>query len=310
MPRQPRIDYEGAWHHVMNRGQARRAIFRNEDDLLLFLDEIENTVQRFEIEVHAYSLMPNHYHMLVRSVHGNLSEAMQQLGGDYTQKFNVRHKRDGAVFRGRFKSQLIEEARYLKYLIAYIHLNPLRANLVTQIDSHDAWTSHRSYMKLDPAPTWLTRGFFMKAFGSRARLEEYQLSLHSKRTIWPEEFILATGWFKTEAGSKKAAGTSSSTKEVTTEKLLKAICRVTGAKRMRLTQSVRGPGGNPERRFAVWAMRKSTFLTHKQIAKLLKMTSDHVARDIRRSRAKIEDFDKWVGQWQQLFPAKVSIVRV
>ena len=150
----------------------------------------------------------------------------------------------------------------------------------------------------------------MKAFGSRARLEDYQLSLHQKRVQWPEEFILATGWFKTEAGSKEVDGSGGSMREITAEKLIKAICRVTGATRQRLMQSVRGPGGNPERRFAVWAMRRSTFLTHKQIAELLEMTPEHVARDVRRSRAKIEDFDKWVDRWQELFPAKVSIVRV
>ena len=311
MPRPPRIDYEGAWHHVMNRGRNREIIFRNDDDLLAFLDELQRVVGRFGVEVHAYSLMPNHYHLLVRSVHGNLSDAMQRLGSDYSRRFNLRHGGDGSVFRGRFKSELVEEARYLKYLIAYIHLNPLRANLVTRIDSDYAWTSHRAYMKRDKAPSWLTRKFFQKVFKTPEKLEAYLLSLHNKGTKWPEEFILSTGWFKRRAGKpSKADNSQSAMKKMSPEKLLNAICRVTGASPERLTESIRGSRGNPERRFAVWAMKNSTFMTHRQIAALLQMTPDQVGKDIQRSRAKIEAFESWVEKWQEAYPGKMSIVRV
>ena len=107
MPRKPREDWPGAWQHVMNRGRNRDIIFRDDEDADVFLYLIGEMCSIYEVEVHAYSLMPNHYHLLVRSVHGNLSDAMQYLGATYTQKYNARHGGEGGLFRGRFKSQAI-----------------------------------------------------------------------------------------------------------------------------------------------------------------------------------------------------------
>lgn len=102
MPRKPRVDFPGAWHHVMHRGARRAPIFRTDRDVLRFLRVLDETVSQFLIEVHAYALMPNHYHLLVRSVHGNLSPAMRHLNANYTQKANRVHRWDGPLFRGRF----------------------------------------------------------------------------------------------------------------------------------------------------------------------------------------------------------------
>ena len=84
MARKLREDWVGAWHHVMNRGRSRQTIVRDDDDAFAFLDVVGDTCEVFEIEVHAYSVMPNHYHLLIKSVHGNLSAAMQYLGASYT----------------------------------------------------------------------------------------------------------------------------------------------------------------------------------------------------------------------------------
>jgi len=306
MARQPRIDYEGAWHHVMNRGRNRDIIFRDHKDQLAFLDELDNIVQHFGIEVHAYSLMPNHYHLLVRSPHGNLSAAMQSLGRDYSQRFNLRHGGDGALFRGRFKSQLVEDGRYLKHLVAYIHLNPLRANLVSRIYSDGAWTSHRAYTARETAPPWLCRKFFLKVFKSADLLEAFALSLHRGAEEWPPEMLLTTGWFSS-AGKKSDKYHAEAAKTVTAEQLLADIGTVTSALQERLMTGIAGPKGNPERRFAVWVLRKKTFMTHAQIGALLQMSANQVARDLARSREKINEFKDWMNAWESLYPAKVLI---
>ncbi|MDD5308546.1 MAG: transposase [Deltaproteobacteria bacterium] len=110
----------------------------------MFLDLLGEMAARHEIEVHAYSLMPNHDHLLLRSLHGNLSRGMRRLNADYTQRVNRIHGWDGPVFRGRFRSELVRDEPSLPYVLAYIHLNPLRAGLVTRLQS-ERWTSHRAY---------------------------------------------------------------------------------------------------------------------------------------------------------------------
>ena len=97
MARTRRIDFPGAWHHVMGRGARRESIFRDEGDCLIFLESVEATVNRFGLEVHSYALMPNHYHLLVGSVRGNLSRSMQKLLSSFVLGLNRCHKWDGPV---------------------------------------------------------------------------------------------------------------------------------------------------------------------------------------------------------------------
>jgi REP element-mobilizing transposase RayT len=122
MARPLRILYENAWYHVMNRGASRIKTFYNDDNYKLFLDLLSDTYQRFNLETHAYCLMPNHYHLLVRTPLANLSRCMRHIDGLYTQKFNRIGKRDGALFRGRYKAILIDADSYLLQLSRYIHL--------------------------------------------------------------------------------------------------------------------------------------------------------------------------------------------
>ena len=193
MTRPPRIDFPGAWHHVMHRGARRAPIFTLTEHCGLFLALVEKVAARHELEVHAFALMPNHYHLLVRSRRGNLPDAMRELNGAYTRRANELHRWDGPLFRGRYHSQLVEDESALPYILAYIHLNPLRANLVTRVDS-DCWTSHGAYLGRPHEPQWLTRGYFLGLFGSGAALQEYVLDLHRGKTVWPDDFSLREGW--------------------------------------------------------------------------------------------------------------------
>ena len=109
MGRKPREDFPGAWHHVMHRGARRAPVFLEDEHCLLFLSLLENTIEQYEVEIHGFSLMPNHYHLLLRSRHGNLSDAMQYLNGNYTRQVNTPRRWDGPVFKGRYTAKLVRD---------------------------------------------------------------------------------------------------------------------------------------------------------------------------------------------------------
>jgi len=294
MARKPRIDYPGAWHHVMHRGARRAPIFNSDDHCGTFLGYVAAAVEMFEVEVHAYSLMPNHYHLLVRSPHGNLSRAMRHLNAGYTQHVDAMHGWDGPVFRGRFHSELVRNEASLPFVLAYVHLNPLRAGLVTRLDS-DCWTSHRAYLGRDPAPDWLTRGYFLSLFGSAKGLHSYVGDVHRKRVAWPDGMSLDTGWMN--EGETTAAGNIEApiaTRFAEPRIVIASVCEVAGIRRVELSRAVCGPHANPPRRLAVFALRRWTTLTHGQIGAALDMSPTQVANVLRRFDASAEPLKTWV----------------
>ncbi len=160
-----RIEHPGAWYHVMNRGACRQPIF-NCRHLELFLDLLAEISLKFNIEVHAYCLMDNHYHLLLHTPIGNLSKAMQHLSSLYTVRYNGLEKRtDGPSFRGRFKSKNIESENYLIRVSRYIHLNPYHAKML-KMPEHYEWSSFAAYINKANSPAWLHKAETMCFFES------------------------------------------------------------------------------------------------------------------------------------------------
>ena len=161
-----RIEYPGAWYHVMNRGAGRKNIFLSDEDHLAFLSLLAEISETFHIEIHAYSLMGNHYHLLLHTPEGGLSRAIRHLNGVYTIRFNRRHKTDGPLFRGRYKARIVDTEEYLLELVRYIHLNPVQAGLCDNPVKH-RWTSHGMYMKGNGNGHFLITGEVLGRFGRR-----------------------------------------------------------------------------------------------------------------------------------------------
>ena len=138
----------------MSRGNARQDIYRSDDDRKLFLSLLEDLSERYEIEVYAYVLMNNHYHLLLKTKHANLSKAMQWFGTTYTRKFNLIHLTSGHLFQGRFKSIIVENDAYLLRLSCYIHRNPLKAGIVQKLSDYP-WSSYPFYAYKKKPPIWL-----------------------------------------------------------------------------------------------------------------------------------------------------------
>lgn len=173
MARPLRIEYSGAWYHVLNRGRRKETVFFSDGDYRKFLSLLGDVTDLFAAEIHAYSLMPNHYHLLICTPNGNISRIMRHLNGVYTQYINTKYKTEGSLFRGRFKSILINDEEYLLELVRYIHRNPYKAKLEKRIGEH-RWTSHRGYMRETYAPEWLRVKEVLRRFsryGKAARRE-------------------------------------------------------------------------------------------------------------------------------------------
>jgi len=202
MGRAWRIEYEGALYHVLSRGNEGREIFYGDDDRRLFMATLGDMAERFEIDLHAYVLMNNHYHLLFRTRRPNLSRAMQWFGVTYTNRFNAKNGRIGHLFQGRFKNMLIESDAYLMRLSLYIHRNPLRAGMVTRLADH-RWSSYRAYAYGEKGPHWLKTEEILAQFGNpgdrhAAYREEMQRYSQEEARIWEDlrhGFILGTKTF-------------------------------------------------------------------------------------------------------------------
>src|SRR5436309_422779 len=127
MPRPARIEFPGAIYHVMSRGVARTSTFLDDSEYLRFLCRLGMIVRKGILVVHAYCLMPNHFHLLLETPFGHLGRAMQTLLGSYAQRFNECHDRVGHLWQGRYRGLLVEDGDYFLECSRYIHLNPVRA---------------------------------------------------------------------------------------------------------------------------------------------------------------------------------------
>jgi len=160
MPRQPRIEYEGAIYHVMNRGDRREPIVRTEEDRELFVHTLSQACERCAWEVHAWCLMKNHFHLVVETPLGNLVAGMKWFLGAYTMRFNTRHRLRGHLFAGRYKSLIVDESDplYLRVVCDYVHLNPARARIVKPGEPLESyrWSSYGDCLKSPTRrPAWL-----------------------------------------------------------------------------------------------------------------------------------------------------------
>lgn len=179
MPRQARIDAPGSVHHIMIRGIEKCDIFRDDADRDDFLTRLEGILIQTSTACYAWALIPNHAHLLLRTGKEPLASVMRRLLTGYAVHFNRRHKRHGHLFQNRYKSILCQEDPYLRELVRYIHLNPLRAQLVPDLATLDSYpyAGHGALMgkrKND----WQDIDYILSFFGrtqsvARKRYREY-----------------------------------------------------------------------------------------------------------------------------------------
>ncbi|MEE8302323.1 MAG: transposase, partial [Candidatus Tectomicrobia bacterium] len=157
---------------MTSRGNARAPIYTDDADRTRFLDLLTDVTQHYNWLCHAFCLMDNHYHLVLETLDGNLSQGMRQLNGIFTQRFNQRHQRVGHIFQGRSKAIVVDRESSLLTLCRYVVLNPVRASMVVEVEAYH-WSSYRATAGLSPCPPWLQTDWLLGQFDTN-RLQAQQ----------------------------------------------------------------------------------------------------------------------------------------
>ena len=308
MVRPLRIEYPGAWYHVMNRGAQRRAIVEGDADRACFEDVLGATSERFRVEVHAWCLMANHYHLMVRTPEGNLGRAMRHLNGVYTQHFNRRHGRDGALFRGRYKAVLVEAQAYWTHLSRYVHRNPLEAGAVAELSAYP-WSSYPAYVGKAARPKWLVTDAVLERFGDGAAYRRFVEDPEGEPEI--ASFYAGPGHpsiLGSEAFTERVLADRPEDPEVaelgrlrrrpTAAQILEAVARYYGVSVTDLKRPVRGRGvRTPARGMAMYLCQEQAGWTLRPIAQLFGLSaSGSAGAAIRNVRMRVNAGDGGLGQ--------------
>jgi len=271
----------------MNRGRRGEKIFDDKKDFETFLVVLQETAGLFGIEVAAYCLMSNHYHLLIHTPDGNLSRAMRHVNGVYTQRYNRRKKIDGQLFRGRFKSVLVEADSHLLELLRYIHRNPVRAKLCKTVDDY-AWSSHAGYLSSAKRWDWLSRQLLLAMFSEKSTVakKKYKEFVKVEDTAEVLDFfdkknlpsIFGTNSFvqyvKDEFFSLKKHREIPQSRQLapTITDIKTAVCNVYGIQEQVLDKSIRGQFNEP-RNLAIYLSRKLTRLKLAEICEAFTLGS-------------------------------------
>ena len=188
MARPLRIEYAGAMYHITARGNEGNSIYKTDRDREKFLEYLKTNHDRYGVKVHAYCLMTNHYHLLIETPRANLTRSMQVLNSSYTTYYNTKRKRKGHLFQGRYKAILVDKDSYMQELTRYIHLNPLRANMVLSPEEY-IWSSYNHYIKRNTNPEYLEVDFTLSYFGgSKKKYKDFveAVILGNKRDVFED----------------------------------------------------------------------------------------------------------------------------
>ena len=280
MARLPRIDFKGARHHVMNRGASRRPIFFNDNTRALFLDLLGELPERYGIAIHGFVLMGNHYHLMLESNGRGLSRAIGYLQAQYSRRVNIPRGADGSLYRGRFQNRLVHLDEHWTYLLAYLHLNPVRAAMVTHVDQYD-WSSHFFYDGSLPCPEWLTTKVLLAELGSTSGYRRYIDDVVKGRHSEPKS--IAQVLFSGPADFTKPAPNSGPSEHVVAE-TIGQVAHVSGATLKQMRSPRRGRKGNPARAVALYWLVSHAEMSVAQAADYLRMSESSASQTLARLR--------------------------
>jgi len=294
MARPLRIEYPEAWYHVMNRGRRGEDIFSDDQDYIMFTDLLRETSEIWNVRIAAYCLMPNHYHMLIQTPDANISRSMRHLNGVYTQRYNSRHRCDGQLFRGRYKSILIGTDSYLLQVVRYIHRNPLQAGLVQNLEAYK-WSSHIGYLSIAKKWDWLFKNYILSLLSKNRKdwLRHYRKWVSVEEDDEVSQKISGVKWpvclgpqafidrIKEKYGSGKINKEIPSSRELLPDKkrIIREVCRFYDVNSSDMIKKQRGKR-NEARNAAIYLTRKLRLDTYKEIGERYGIDNDRTVRSV------------------------------
>ena len=316
MARPLRVEYPGAFYHVINRGNNQEKIFKNDRDMEKFLEYLEIASERFSIIFHTYCLMDNHFHLLVETPEANLSVAMQWINVSYATYFNRKDGRHGHLFQGRFKAVLIDADEYLKNLSRYIHLNPVRAKMVLAPSDYK-WSSYSAFIGKIKAPEFLEINWLLSNFGKSKKevkrnfkdfVEGVDIeTIENPNMQVTEGFILGDSdfvdWVKDtflsgRQGEKEIPQLKKLKPRVQLETVVNAVCEEYGCSKEQIIK--KGRKKNKAREVAIYIARNVSGMSCKNLGEyfggvsgaLITMMHNRIAEESGRNRRLKRRIDK------------------
>jgi len=316
MSRSWRIEYAGALYHLLSRGNEGGDIFKEQKDRNLFLCTISEFSERFDIDVFAYVLMDNHYHLLVRTRNANLKKAMHWFGTTYTQRFNRRHFRSGHLFQGRYKSMIVQNNAYMLQLSCYIHRNPLRAGIVKRLADYP-WSSYLAYAYDRKVPPWLSTDLILSQFEKQHRHKQYRQKVQKyakeEKRLWEDlrhGIFLGSKRFvekirKDYLPSETAPGIPQQTqmaKKLDPIRVLRSAQRVLECDIQRFVQAGRVSGTDKDNRdILIYLLWKTGSLSNNEIGQLFGVSYSAVSHVVRSLKSRMQEDQKLEAKLNRLY---------
>jgi putative transposase len=327
MPRKSRIDAPGALHHVIGRGINRQTIFDDKKDYLSFTDRLGDLLIETKTSCYAWALIQNHFHLLLRTGDIPISVFMKRLLTGYVVNYNRRHNRSGQLFQNRYKSILCQEESYLLELIRYIHLNPLRAKLVSEYKglAGYAFCGHGVIIGRNKI-TWQDKEYVLRLFGNKEADARRQYSQfvrkgveHGKRPDLTGGGLLRShgGWIGVKSlreskdyqkGDERILGDGAFVEEVLAKaeerlkdkyrlkaegydlkKLTARVAEITGLTPAEILDSTRDLKRTEARSILCYWATDKLGVTQSQLALLLRLTPSAISYAVRRGRIVVKD---------------------
>ena len=302
MVRPLRLSFENAFYHITARGNRREKIFYSDRDKEVFLKKLEEMLIKYSMICQTYCLMDNHYHLFIKTTQPNLSQGIHYLNSSYTNWFRNKHQVIGPIFQGRFKSILVDADHYALILSAYIHLNPLRAGIIRQLEDYP-WSSYLDYLNLRKSnisdPSFILNLIDNNTFKSIKKYRKYVIKYQDMKdplkksyhhiALGSETFIKKIKEKVEHKGRKREIPSTRFLSKYDVNTIITKMTQVLNIERRMIFDKKRG---NLNRSLAIYLIKRFTPLSLFKIGELFKMDYSAVSQAAKRFEQKSEVNDE------------------